>query len=156
MPAFGTALLDRADDGGIFAVTAGVHGVDNGLRLVGWRDAYHLALVGDLERIVSEHVAGTADGILDGYVVFRYHDIHAALLGELVQRRCKAAAGRISEAAYVGRSIQHACDQVVQGCGIAFERSGERKVLAPAHDRDAVVADGARHDDRIARLARGA
>ncbi len=92
-----------------------------------------------MERVVSEHVAGAADGVFDGYVVFRYHDINAALLGELVQRRCKAAAGRIAEAAYVGLSIQHACDQVVQGCGIAFEREEREGLDAPGSTLKGVV-----------------
>lgn len=78
---------------------------------------------------------------------------NAAGLRKLIECGCKAAARGVAETARVGGCGQNVGYQVVERRGIAFDVARKRQALALAHDGDAVVAECARHQDDIARLA---
>ena len=113
-------------------------------------DRDQLALVGHVERIEPEELAGGVDLRLhrDRGLADQHADVRLA--GELVQRGAEAAARGIAQAADRRHRLDHRGHQAVQRGRVGLDRRLEAQVLAQRHDRHAVVADRSGHQDGVA------
>ena len=80
------------------------------------------------------------------------HDGEIGITGQLVADRPDAAPRRIAQPPRRGSGREQALDQVVQRRGVGDDVGVEREIAAGEHHRDAVVGDGARHEDDVAGL----
>src|SRR3990172_6771328 len=116
----------------------------------GGADGEEFVLVGEIERVQAEELAGALDffahrdgGLLDA-------DADAGLCGDFVQGSGQAAAGRVAQAANRAADGEHRRHQGVQRGGIALDGAVELQAFAPRQDGDAVLAEGATQEDAVA------
>ena len=105
---------------------------------------HELALVGDVERVQAEHLAGGAHRARDRDRLLAQLDAHAGRGGDLVERRGQAAARRVAQDAHVRAGRDDRGHQPVQRLRVRGDLDLEVQALADAHDGDAVQADRAR------------
>ena len=127
------------------------HDGEQALGVLPGTDRDQLAFVGDVQRIESKELARCVDLRLHGNG--RLADQHAdiRLPRKFVQRGAQPAAGGVAQAADGRHGLEHFRHEAVQRCGVRLDRGLEAQVLAQRHDGHAMVADRARHEDRVAR-----
>ena len=109
------------------------------------------ALARDVHGVDAEQLAGAAHLGPHRDVVLADEHADVGRLGDLVEYGGDAASGRVAERADpVGRG-QQAGHQPVQRGGVRLDVRLDVQLAAGQHDRDAVVADRAGHDDRVSR-----
>ena len=134
-----------ADDRGVASERMRAHRREQALGVGGATDRDELALVGDVERIEPEELAGRArPARFTGMSLLVDHHAAARLPRDLVQRRREPAARRVAQAVDAGHRRQHRGHEAVQRRRIRRDRGLERQVLAQRHDRHAVVAHACR------------
>ena len=77
----------------IYAVRGAFHGCEGARSFVLRDDHDDLALVGDVEWVEAQHLAGRFDRLADRDGLFVQPDAHVALAGDLVQGGCQPTAG---------------------------------------------------------------
>ena len=102
-----------ADDGRVLPERVGAHGGEQGLGVPRRADGEELALVGDVERVDAEQLAGGGDLAAHGDGRFLQAHAGAALVGDLVERGGEAAARGIAEDVEVGDLRDHVGDEAV-------------------------------------------
>ena len=115
-------------------------------------DRHQLPLVGHVERIDAEQVAGRVHRRVDGQLRLVEHHREVRRLGQLVAHGAEPAAGGVAHPAGARRRDQQVVDQVAERRGVGPDVGVERQVAAGQHHRHAVVGDGARHEHDVAGL----
>ena len=119
-----------------------------GVDLVGRHDRDDLALVGDVQRVDAEQVAGAVDRRVDRQRRLVEHDGEAGVAGQLVADRADAAAGRVAQPAGAGRGGEQRLDEPVRPAPC---RSGCRPRARGRHGRASPPCRGRRSCPRRAR-----
>lgn len=114
-------------------------------------DHDHPALAGHVERVDAQQLAGPAYGGPYGHRVLLDHDGDAGGAGDLVQNRRHAAPGRVPQAPHLSaHGGQEGGDQAVERGGVRRHVGLDVQLAPGQHDRDAVLADRAGHEDGVA------
>ena len=140
------------DNGRFFAVFAGTHGSKGGICSFGRYDAYHLALVGYLEDVVAQHLAGAAHLVVHGHFQLVDADVRTAHICKLVERAGQAAACWVPKRAHAacGAGVQYVSDEMVERGGVCLYLRLKAQLLARGDDSDAVVANRAAYEHFVA------
>ena len=105
---------DLADAHGVAPQRMGAHRRQYALGIGRGTDRDQLALVGNIQRIEAEELAGGGHHGLHRNRLLVEHHADAGVAGDFVQRRRQAAARRVAQAAQAGAGGQHRGDQAVE------------------------------------------
>ncbi len=141
---------DLAEASGVPALGQGAHRGQDGVGDIGRDDGDETSFVGDMQRVQAEQVACGGDHGRDGYGVLRDLDSDPGRRGDLVQRRCHAAAGGVAHRVNPPTAAgHHRRDQAVQGTAVGGDVGLEAETFARTQDGAAVGADGTGQDDDV-------
>ena len=123
--------------------------------MLGGNDGEELPFIRDVQGVEAEKFAGAAHGIADGKLFFEENDSVAAVPRQFVQGSGNAATRRIAHpanacASFADESLHErkhgACIRMQVGFQVEFSSSQQY--------RDAVISDGAREQNLVARAHR--
>ena len=151
MPSGSAAISPMTD--GRRAERVGAQRGERGVGLVGRHDGDDLALVGDVQRVDAEQVAGAERRPAStGSAVSSSTTARPASRASSLQTVPTPAAGRVAQPAGAGRGGEQRLDEPVHRRRVGADVGLEGEVAAGEHHRHAVVADRARHEHPVARL----
>ena len=128
----------------------GAHGLQHGFGVGLRHEGDQLALVGDVQRVEAQHLAGGLHGRLDRDLALVERDADLGRDRQLVEHGGQPAARGVAQAVDVGRDGQHGRDHAVERRGVADDGRLEGQPFAHGHDRHAVIAHGAADQHHVA------
>ena len=141
---------------GVRALGVCSHGGEGRARLFGCHDGDELALVGHVERIDAEQLAGRRHRRPHGQGRLLQDHGQVAVTGQLVADRAHPAPGRIAQPPRGWSRLEQVLHQPVERSGVRLDVGFEGEVASGQHDRGAVVAEGARGEHHVAVATRAA
>ena len=129
----------------------GPHRCQGTLRLGAVHDGHEATLGGDVERVDAEDLARPPDLLAGGHGTLVDDDRHVGGARHLVEDGRHAPAGRVAQAPHTGGGVQERIDERGEVGGVGLDVGLDVELPSGEHDRDAVVADGARNEHRVAR-----
>ena len=141
---------DGPDEAGVRSERMAAHGGEGCVGLGFGDESDHFALVGDVEGVEAEELAGSADGAGDGDGALM--DFHANLggAGHLIECGAKATASEVAHGVEAGCRCEEGGAEFVKGGGVGAEIAAEFEALALGEDGDAVLAEGAVEQNAVA------
>ena len=116
-----------------------------------WDTHDYLPFVCHFERVDTEHPCRTSHALSNGDKLLADPDLHAALLGHLVDGAREASPGRVLHR-MDGPGIEHLLHHAPERRHIRVDLLAQVESLAVGHDCDPVVAERSRDDDHVARF----
>ena len=113
-------------------------------------DRDQFAFIGDIKRVKPEKLTGRIDRRIHWQRLFLQHHADPRLPGDFIQCRGQSTARRIAQHMDIGTTGPHRGDQAMQRSGIGDDGRFEAQALTLGHDRHAMIAERAGHQNDIA------